>query len=117
MASVNRLAGLALIASIALGAVACSSEEPTTTPTTPLEEASDCVAEGARTIAVPDVIGKPLDHAIREIEAAGLVVVDPGTPDGDPVTETAVVWAQEPSSEAKVPRGACVGFRTEEPTP
>lgn len=113
----NRLAGLASIASIALGAGACSREEPTTVPTSALEGASDCVAQGARTIAVPDVIGKRLDNAIREIEAAGLVVVDRGTPDGDPVTETAVVLAQEPSSEQKVPRGACVGFRTEEPTP
>ncbi len=72
-----------------------------------------CATDGPRTIDVPDVVGLPLTDAITRIRAAGLDVVDTGTPDGDPTGPTAVVRSQEPAAGTRVPEAACVGFRTE----
>jgi beta-lactam-binding protein with PASTA domain len=72
----------------------------------------DCVAQGERTVAVPDVRGKPLRVAIREVEQRGFNVVNFGTPPTDSTEPTARVWAQKPSGGERVWPGACVGFRS-----
>lgn len=76
---------------------------------------SECVGVGEPTATVPDVIGFSLSKAIRTVESSGLHVVGDGTPRGlgDPVGPRARVIAQEPGGGSAVPRGACVGFRTE----
>ena len=73
-----------------------------------------CVGNGDPTIRVPAVIGMPLPDAVSEIEGSGLAVVSMGTWGGDPSGHNAVVIAQKPAPGVLVPRGACVGFRTEE---
>ena len=71
-----------------------------------------CTAEGPGTVVVPDVVGTALAEAIDTAMAAGLDVVDSGTPPGDPTTDDALVTSQEPPAGARVPEGACLGFRT-----
>lgn len=78
------------------------------TPDSPEE----CVADGAATVEVPDAVGLTLNEAAIRMQTAGLNVVGSGTPSGDPTDEDAVVRAQEPPAGARVPAGACVGFRT-----
>jgi beta-lactam-binding protein with PASTA domain len=73
---------------------------------------SDCVAEGERTVRVPDVRGKHLLVAIRKVEKLGLNVVGYGIPPTDSTAATARVWAQKPSGGERVWPGACMGFRT-----
>lgn len=65
---------------------------------------------GTSTVTVPNVVGMTLPDAIATVEAAGLNVIDNGTPPGDPTDESAIVTAQEP--DGIVPTGACIGFRT-----
>ena len=72
----------------------------------------ECVAEGRRTIEVPDGISLPLTEAAIRMQRAGLNVVGTGTPSGDPTGQDVVVRAQEPPAGVRVPRGTCVGFRT-----
>ena len=71
-----------------------------------------CVADGDRSITVPDAVGRPLGEAIIAMQQAGLHVVGTGTPRGDPTGSVAVVRAQEPPAGERVPLGACIGFRT-----
>jgi hypothetical protein len=71
-----------------------------------------CVADGNRSITVPDAVGRPLSEAIIAMQQAGLHVVGTGTPEDDPTGPEAVVRAQEPPAGERVPSGACVGFRT-----
>lgn len=71
-----------------------------------------CVADGDRSITVPNVVGRPLTDAITAMQQAGLQVVGTGTPEGDPTGRGAVVQAQEPPAGERVPPGACIGFRT-----
>jgi hypothetical protein len=71
-----------------------------------------CVADGDWSITVPDAVGRPLREAIIAMQQAGLRVVGTGTPEGDPTASEAVVQAQEPPAGERVPRGACIGFRT-----
>jgi hypothetical protein len=73
---------------------------------------TDCVTDGPRTVTVPDVIGMRLGPAIRRIEAAGLNVAGYGTVPNDPIGRAVRVRAAEPGPGERVPRGACVGFRT-----
>jgi beta-lactam-binding protein with PASTA domain len=72
----------------------------------------DCQASGSDAVSVPDVIGQTLAEAIARVWASGLQVVGTGTPFGDSTSPSAVVRAQKPSAAARVPAGACVGFRT-----
>jgi hypothetical protein len=76
---------------------------------------SDCPAFAKRTVTVPDVIGLTLATAIRTVERAGLQVVGYGTAPGSPTGKSARVVAQEPGSGSQVPKGACIGFRTQAP--
>lgn len=78
------------------------------TPDSPEE----CVVDGAATVEVPDAVGLTLNEAAIRVQTAGLTVVGSGTPSGDPTDDDAVVRAQEPPAGARVPMGACVGFRT-----
>jgi hypothetical protein len=71
-----------------------------------------CAASGPDEIAVPNVVGTKLADAIEIVNAAGLNVIDMGVPDGDPTGPNTRVIAQEPPPDIKVPRGACIGFRT-----
>lgn len=73
----------------------------------------DCVADGPLTIDVPDGIGLPLTEAAIRMQRAGLNVVGTGTPSGDPTGQDAIVRAQEPPAGTRVPRGSCIGFRTD----
>jgi hypothetical protein len=73
---------------------------------------TDCTNRGPTTIAVPDVVGMRLGPAIRTVEAAGLKVVGYGTSPSDPVDRTTRVRVSKPSAGERVPRGACIGFRT-----
>lgn len=76
----------------------------------------ECVAEGPRTVEAPDAVGLPLEEAAIRIQLAGLTVVGSGVAGADdPADPDAVVQAQEPPAGARVPVGACVGFRTEPP--
>jgi beta-lactam-binding protein with PASTA domain len=89
----------------------------TTTETTAFLSVADCVSTGDPTAAVPVVTGKRLRDAIRIVEESGLTVIDDeGVPEGDPVGATAVVQAQKPQGGELVPPGACVGFRTKDPS-
>lgn len=81
---------------------------PFFTPDSPEE----CVADGPRTVDVPDVVALPLNEAAIRMQRAGLNVVGTGVPDGDPTGREAVVRAQEPPAGSRVPLGACIGFRT-----
>jgi hypothetical protein len=78
------------------------------TPDSPEE----CIANGPPTIDVPDAVGRRLSEAGILMQDVGLNVVGKGTPDGDPTGQDAVVRAQEPEAGARVPEGACIGFRT-----
>ena len=71
-----------------------------------------CATSGSDEVAVPNVVGTKLADAIDIVTAAGLNVIDMGVPDGDPSGANARVIAQEPPAGIKVPRGACIGFRT-----
>lgn len=97
----------------ATGSVAALDTDSRTISSAPFAGADLCVADGDQTITVPDVIGKPLHDAILEIERSDLKVVGTGTPREDPTSENAVVFTQAPAPGSLVPRGACVGFRTE----
>ena len=75
-------------------------------------QASDCAPNEASTVTMPDVIGKRLGPAIREVEAAGLNVVGFGVPTSDPTTTSSRISAQQPEGGALTPGGTCVQFRT-----
>lgn len=72
---------------------------------------TECASTGS-SVRVPDVSGLSIKRAIRAVKAAGLNVINAGVPDDDPVTPDARVYAQEPGAGERVPRGACIGFRT-----
>jgi len=73
---------------------------------------TDCVNTGANAVTVPDVIGMRLGPAIRVMESAGLNVVGYGTPPTDPIERMSRVRSAKPAAGERVPRGACIGFRT-----
>lgn len=73
----------------------------------------ECVADGPASIEVPNGIGRPLTEAAIRMQRAGLTVVGIGTHSGDPTGQDAKVRAQAPPPGTRVPRGACIGFRTD----
>jgi hypothetical protein len=74
----------------------------------PASAPAACQVDGLNMVAVPDVVGKPLQDAMATVRAGALRVVA----DGGPADAGAVVLAQEPPRGVRVPVGACVGFRT-----
>jgi hypothetical protein len=76
----------------------------------------ECIADGPRTVEVPDAVGLPLEEAAIRMQVGGLTVVGSGVAEADdPSDPEAVVQAQEPPAGVSVPVGACVGFRTGPP--
>jgi beta-lactam-binding protein with PASTA domain len=95
---------LACALAIALGEMPASAHTASATP--------KCAVKGKDRVRVPNVVGKKLSQAVRIAKRHDLRVPGQGPGGPDPTGPDAVVTVQKPPSGIRVPRGACIGFRT-----
>ncbi|MGO8870958.1 MAG: PASTA domain-containing protein [Acidimicrobiales bacterium] len=95
------------VAAVSLASCSASSSSTSTTKNAPRTTSTTQVA-GASTVAVPNVVGEPMDQAVSAVQASGLqpggIQVDPTGP------KTSVVLSTSPAAGTQVPQGSKVIF-------